>query len=212
VYRAEQALPQHNENVFGTIEQTQKWLDNVLAQRWFRARWNLRGGVEVRSGRGGAASSRGGYIFVGRQARNPGTVLHELAHEIIRRDTKGGLAGNASHGPEFAAVLLYLIRQVMGPEAAEKLQMHFRIQRVRYRQGASAVPEPRYHVTTEAEVAAVKSERAARPVGPNARANAADVIRRAIRAGEFGKPGSKTRSAANMVARTLGKAPIRGAQ
>lgn len=204
VYAAERCLPQHNVNVFGDVAQTQKFLDDVLAQRWFRVRWNLRGGVEVRPGRG-AASAAGGHINVGRRCRNPAVVLHELAHEIIRRDTRGGLAEHAAHGPAFAAVLAYLVRQVMGPEPAQALVAQFRAHRVRYRAGA--VPGPRYHVPTEADVAAVKRERATRPIGLGARAAAVDVIRRAVRAGEFGAAGTRTRAAANLVARTIERSP-----
>jgi putative metallohydrolase (TIGR04338 family) len=191
------ALPDFYTNVFGSVEQTQQWIDQVLAARWFRSRWQLAQVPVLRGGKG--ARSHHSSISLGTWARNPGVALHELAHQIITRCTPGG-RGMPSHGPQFAAVYLFLVAQVMGEDIARKLRASFVEHRVRHR-AAGAVPEPRYLVPAQRQPAAP-----ARPPTTGERARAAEVIRRGVKAGEFGAVGSRTRTAALAVARTLERA------
>lgn len=203
LYRAERCLPDHDRNVFGSIEATRDWLYNeVMTKIWFRHRWQLLGGVGVRVGRSyGTSYGRRGYVTFGRNGRNPATVLHELAHQILDRDTPNGHT-YAAHGPEFAAVFLFLIGQVLGSDIAQKLRLAFAEQGVKYRSAVKVVPQPRYQVATKTDRT---RQQAAKPVSPSSRLAAADVIRRLVKAGEFGKVGTKTRTHALAVARTLAK-------
>lgn len=202
LYTAQQCLPGYWTNEFGTVPQTQKWLNDVLAARWFRTRWRLHE-VEVRSGNG-AGVSYSTHIALGTVGRNPPIVLHELAHQIITRATPDGHR-LASHGPEFAAVFLFLVRQVIGADTAKELRASYTAHKVKYRTGAYAVPEPRYNIPSQAAVRERKRIAAAQPIQRSSRQVAVDVIRRAAQAGEFGPPGRKTRTAALATARTLEK-------
>jgi putative metallohydrolase (TIGR04338 family) len=198
LYKAEHVLLMYGENAFGSNTDTQRWVDRVLGERWFRSRWQLPT-LPVTPGRGGTATSWGGRITVGPTARNPGIVLHEIAHEIIRVTPRGPYA---SHGPEFASVLLFLVRQVMGPAQANELRLAFVRERVRHRAGW-VVPAPRYDVPTQSTVQAAARREAARPVTRAEALAADDVLRRLVRAGKFGPAGSATRNHALETARTL---------
>lgn len=112
----------------------QVWLERkVLARAWFRRRFGNRyPDVWLSSGGGGYAQRDS--IRVGRAARNPHVMLHELAHTLTWDIT--------SHGPEFAGVFLKLVRQVMGKEAADKLRASFKENNVKY--NYKQWPKPRY--------------------------------------------------------------------
>lgn len=201
VYSADREIPGTTINQLGTNANTQAWVNEVINSRWFRSRWRI--SILVEPGRGASATSWHERITVGPKARNPWVVLHEVAHEIIWQDTKDG-ASLAAHGPEFAAIHLFLVGQVMGAQCAQQLRDAYAKHKVKYRSGLWAVPESRYHVTTKAE----QRERALmrRPPLTDRNANqAAEVIRQAVRVGAFGVAGSKRRTAALLVARTLAK-------
>lgn len=132
VYRAETAAFPRHTNVFGTNAATQAWVDDLIAQRWFHARWPGLKGLVVAPGRGATASSWIGRITVGPLARNPAIVLHEVAHEITSR-APDEFSRVAAHGPEFAAMFLFLVRRVMGPEDADRLRAAFVAGRVKHR-------------------------------------------------------------------------------
>ena len=102
----------------------QVWLERkVLARAWFRRRFGNRyPTVWLSSGSGGYAQRDS--IRVGRQARNPHVMLHELAHTLVWDVT--------SHGPEFAGVYLKLVRRVMGKESADILRNSYKANRVKY--------------------------------------------------------------------------------
>lgn len=99
-------------------------------------------------------------------------------------------------------MLLFLVRQVMGRDMAEKLRQSFVKHRVKHR-AAGVVPGAEFHVPTLTEIRTKKRAAATRPVTAGERTSAANAIRRAVRAGEFGAPGTKTRAAALAVARTI---------
>lgn len=201
VYKAERCLAGFGENEFGSLPNTQKWVDDVLAERWFRSRWNLRGGIRCVAGQGGAAASYGGWITFGLRARNQAVALHEIAHEIIKRDTVNGRSA-AGHGSEFCAVLLYLVKQVAGAAEAAKLRASFIEHRVKHR-AAGAVPAPRYTVVTQAEQREDRRRRGTRFVSSMEAESAAATVRQLVKQGTFGAAGSKQRAAALAVARRL---------
>lgn len=104
----------------------QAWVDDVLDRRAIRSRWGVRKvTVELTHGRGGAYATGYGVIRASRPARNDYVMLHEIAHTL----TTG--KGYAPHGPEFAGVLLFLVKTVMGREAHAALLASMRKHKVR---------------------------------------------------------------------------------
>jgi putative metallohydrolase (TIGR04338 family) len=102
---------------FGDLESVQRYVDAVLALDWVRLAPNGLRPVRVRA-RAGATKAE--YEFAtatiavpphrvgGRWAMRELVVLHELAHH---------LSGAGDHGPAFAALLVELIHELVGPEA-----------------------------------------------------------------------------------------------
>lgn len=177
-----------------TVPEVQAYVNAILGSRWFKARWGVRS-IPVLDGRGRrSACAEGSRIKMPLWARNEMVTLHEVAHVL----TPGKYA---DHGPEFAGVLLALIRQFMGPEAAASLRESFRGHRVK--SNTAAVPSPRYRV--ESRTAREKAVRAvaARPPSPMRASEAAEAIRKAARNGWFGPAGSKPRQHALATARAL---------
>lgn len=204
-YAAESHLPDRWTNIFGSNADAQAWVDNILADRWFRQRWQHPRRLHVATGRNLNGRSFGGTVTLSPAGRNPVVALHEIAHEVVGADYRVPDA-RASHGPEFCATFLFLVEHYIGKEAAGLLREGFRVNKVRYRVPAGLVPRsPRYEVPTEAEAAAVKREAAARPLTTAERQRAVEVLRRAVRNGEFGPAGSRTRTAALATARRLEK-------
>lgn len=103
------------------------WLETkVLSRAWFRRRWGNRT-IRVELGKGGGLA-QGSTIRLGVGARNEWVFLHEVAH-VLTPD---------KHGPQFAAVYVYLVGQVLGKEAAATLKAHFKAKGVKTK--PSAVP------------------------------------------------------------------------
>lgn len=130
VYRAEWATLPGGVNLFGTNRAAQSWVDDLVGQPWFTARWPGLAGLVVRTGRGANGSSGFGLITLGPRARNPATALHEVAHEIVSRSPGGGSI-YADHGPEWAGVFLFLVGRVMDAALADRLRAAFDAGRVR---------------------------------------------------------------------------------
>lgn len=109
-----------------TVAELQAYVDGLLGTRWFRARWGRWGRIVVTAGRGRRSACAHGQheIRIPRWARSELVVLHEVAHCLTD-------ARAAAHGPEFAGVMLALVRQFMGPGAAASLRSSFRSHRVR---------------------------------------------------------------------------------
>lgn len=118
----------------------QAWVDGVLDRRAIRSRWGVvRVRVELTHGRGAHAVGSG-LIRASRAGRNEYVLLHEIAHTLTY--------GHAGHGPEFAGVLLFLVKTVMGRDAHAALLASMRQHRVRRSTAGipkvrSDVPEPR---------------------------------------------------------------------
>lgn len=129
----------------------QAWVDDVLDRRAIRSRWGVRKvRVELTHGRG--AHAEGSHtIRASRMGRNEYVMLHEIAHTLTH--------GYAGHGPEYAGVLLFLVKTVMGREAHAALLASMRKYKVRRSNAAipkvrSDVPEPRAKRERKAKAAA----------------------------------------------------------
>ena len=119
-----------------TVEKLQAYVDDVSAGDWFRARWGRRS-FEVRPGHGHrrATADRNGVLQLPRWARSEVVVLHEMAHCLTPTDL-------AAHGPEYAGVLLALVRRAVDPSRAQALEDAFARHRVRWTLVAVPVPVP----------------------------------------------------------------------
>lgn len=118
-----------------TVERMQAWVDGLVATEWFLARWGERS-FEVRPGFGHrrATADQNGVLQMPKWARTELVLLHEVAHCVTPIVL-------ASHGPEYAGVLLALARRAMGPGTAQLLEDAFVRERVRW--SLAAVPEVR---------------------------------------------------------------------
>lgn len=104
-------------------DQLQHWAEtNIFNKAWFRRRWG-NPTIQIRLGKGGGLARAGGIITLGVGARNEWVVCHEIAHQLT--------ASDPGHGPAFAAIYHYLIKQVIGAEQAKTLKANFRAKRVR---------------------------------------------------------------------------------
>ena len=115
-----------------TVPTLQAYVDELVGADWFLARWGQRA-FEVRPGFGHrrATADEHGVLQMPRWARSELVLLHEVAHCLTPRTV-------ASHGPEYAGVLLALTRRAMSPATAQSLEDAFARQRVRWT--LSAVP------------------------------------------------------------------------
>ena len=115
-----------------TVAKMQAYVDEIAGAQWFLARWGERA-FEVRPGFGHrrATADEHGVLQMPKWARSELVLLHEMAHCLTPRSV-------ASHGPEYAGVLLALSRRAMSPGTAQSLEDAFARQRVRWT--LSAVP------------------------------------------------------------------------
>ena len=119
-----------------TVGRMQAWVDGLVATEWFVARWGERS-IEVRPGFGhrrATADAVNGVLQMPKWARSELVMLHEIAHCLTPLTL-------ASHGPEYAGVLLALARRGIGPGTAQLLEDAFARERVRWT--LAAVPEGR---------------------------------------------------------------------
>ena len=109
-----------------TVERMQAWVDALVATDWFVARWGTRC-FEVRPGFGHrrATADANGVLQMPKWARSELVLLHEVAHCLTPVTL-------ASHGPEYAGILLALARRGMGPGTAQRLEDAFDRERVRW--------------------------------------------------------------------------------
>jgi len=117
-----------------TVPILQAYADSLVQFDWFRARWPDRA-FEIRPGYGHrrATATVDGVLQMPKWARSELVVLHEVAHCVTPW-------AYASHGPEYAGVLLCLVRRAMGPAPAQALEDAFDRQRVRC--NSAAIPAP----------------------------------------------------------------------
>jgi len=122
VYRAERILQDHKSSMKPmTIPECQKFVNRVLARQSIIKTYGKRY-IAVERGKGGGRAS-GRVITLGVWARQPVVILHEIAHHLAGLD--------AEHGPQFTAVMLKLVRSVLGKEAHEKLLGSYAYHRVK---------------------------------------------------------------------------------
>jgi putative metallohydrolase (TIGR04338 family) len=98
-----------------SIKECQKFVNRVVARKSITKVYGKRI-ITVEAGRGGGRAFhdwRGRVISLGRWARQPIVLLHEISHHLAPY--------HVSHGPEFVEIMLKLTRQVLGKEAEEKL-------------------------------------------------------------------------------------------
>lgn len=112
--------------IYPSVASTQDYVDTLLAAAWFRRRWGFRRiPVEHSKGRGSVAWDYGTIAISCEHRRSEAVILHEIAHRLTSRTA-------AHHGPEFAGILLTLVKHVMGAEHAAALRASFREHKVRY--------------------------------------------------------------------------------
>jgi hypothetical protein len=195
VYDSEDVIDKTT-TVFKNVAEMQEFVDSILQARWFQSRWG-RTRITVKDGRG-RRNACGGYgvIKMPLWSRSRTVILHEVAHCLTPNHY-------AAHGPEFAGVFLFLVRQVMGAEAGAKLLESYRTKpRVRYNFNAVPKAGSRTVVTKTQREAAARAQRN-RPVFPVDRRHAADIIQRAVKMNVFGPAGRKPRAHALETARQL---------
>ncbi|EKF25819.1 hypothetical protein C731_0159 [Mycolicibacterium hassiacum DSM 44199] len=117
---------------FGSREDVQRYVDDVLALPGVRARWPDAGPLNVRGRRGERAAhyeltDAGAVIAVpdasARWALRELVVLHEIAHHLCDAEPP--------HGPEFVATFCELAATVMGPEVGHVLRVVYAKEGVR---------------------------------------------------------------------------------
>lgn len=199
-YDAESAIQTGADPKLRNLADMQAFIDKVTEARWFQSRWG-RISVEVRAGqRHTRAVSYGRVLHIPLWAREEEILLHELAHTLTSHRVGSHIV--SWHGPEFAGVLLFLVKNVMGLDAWEKLRKSFKEHRVRFN-NKCIPPAKSYSVRTKTQVAAAARARSNRPVSLSEIVAATDVLRRAARQGAFGETGRKPRTHALSTARAL---------
>jgi putative metallohydrolase (TIGR04338 family) len=178
----------------GTLSECQAYVDALCNARWFQSRWGKRS-IEVRQKtHGNATGYFNGHICMPPWARTPYVVLHEVAHVLCP-------PSYANHGPEYAALLLFLVKQHLGEEAGRLLRESFSANKVSYRTGVKSIPSASRPVVTKQQVQEKKRTEANRPVSPREAQQVADTLRRMARLGHLGESGGKLRTYALMIAR-----------
>jgi putative metallohydrolase (TIGR04338 family) len=116
-----------------TVARMQAYVDELLTAEWFVTRWGRRA-VEVRPGFGHrrATADEHGVLQMPKWARTELVLLHEVAHCLTPLTV-------ASHGPEYAGVLVALARRAMSPGTAQALEDAFARHRVKWTMAAVPV-------------------------------------------------------------------------
>lgn len=109
---------------------TRAYVGRVTASKFWQEEFGH--GVVVCDGRArtSAAAIGGHTITLPRWSRVPIIILHELAHIAIYRKQRYGVA---SHGREFAAMYLRLVRRFLGVETHDQLKAAFTANKVRFK-------------------------------------------------------------------------------
>lgn len=188
-----------------SIHDCQSYLNVICDQYWFRQRFGSRE-IFIQSGRGGGKAFGSRKITLGTWARNEAIILHELAHCLAPHGVK--------HGAEFAGVFLFLVKNAFGADCAKQLRESYKTHRVRYNN--SAIPSINKNCLTKnqksvAQKKKVRGERqlqkwlSEKPILLEEQQDLIRLLTRAINAGQFGEPRSKTRASAQKVIRDVKK-------
>jgi len=116
-----------------TDEAAQAFIDETLSNPAIRATFGRSACAKVSvyyGGRGASAAYTSGRIRLGTETRSKAIALHELAHIIAGRFFGWELI--EAHGPQFAAVQLYLVRVMLGDAAADNLRASYELYGVRF--------------------------------------------------------------------------------
>jgi len=130
VYKAERRTFDWGQTV--PDELLQATVDDVLDRHSVRSRFGSRR-INVERGRGGGAAWGKSRITLGVQARNEWVICHEIAHCL-------NPVSCTSHGPEFVGVYLFLVKTIIGAEAAARLRAALRETGAKWNN--KAVPKP----------------------------------------------------------------------
>jgi putative metallohydrolase (TIGR04338 family) len=140
--RLEMAMVSRNAGVeLRSVAQLQRYVDKVLARKRVAAKYPrpVRRGILVKDGRGRRAACGGyGSVSLPLWARTEQVVLHEVAHCLV--------GGGQNHNWQFAECALFLVREVMGVEAADILKASYRQHNVAFtapREKRAVSPERR---------------------------------------------------------------------
>lgn len=116
-----------------TVGEIEKFTKAVWEHQWFGDTFpkaTIWGSPEVSDGRGrrcGGATSIG--ISMPKFTRTKWYVIHEISHTVVLRQHGSSVA---SHGWEYCAVYLKLVRRILGVEAHDALKGSFKQHKVRY--------------------------------------------------------------------------------
>lgn len=116
-----------------TAADAQAYIDAALANPAVRERFGRSACRKVEVYYGGRGATGGARIRLGTETRSKWVALHELAHTITGRyfeDPRYRVI--EVHGAQFAAVYLFLVRAVMGDEAANNLRAAFELYGVKF--------------------------------------------------------------------------------
>jgi putative metallohydrolase (TIGR04338 family) len=189
-----------------SIHECQLYLNVICEQYWFRQRFGTRQ-IYIESGRGGGKAYGGRRITLGTWARNEAIILHELAHCLAPYKTK--------HGPEFAGIFLFLVKNAFGNELAKQLRESYKTHKVRHNN--KALPPIDKSCLTRNQIAAAakkqkraeaqrKKEFAQKPLHREEQIALINFLNRAIQSTQLGPVKSKARAEAQKTVRDLKKA------
>jgi putative metallohydrolase (TIGR04338 family) len=184
------------------IHDCQDYVNLILNQQWFRARFGERR-ILVEVGRNGGMAYGSTKITLGVWARQPAIILHEIAHCVAPAQSR--------HGADFAGIYLFLIKQVYGAEAANALRNCYKEARVKT--SNKALPKPVKVLTTKQKIALAKKQsreadrrkklQDTKPLDLMEKAQLDKLLRRAVAANQLGEAGSIKRRQALAIARTI---------
>lgn len=120
----------HKGKQFGAIEELVAYVNELLASEWWRQRFPHVDHCDIIETNCGHAWARCAFNQIGfpkndTYFRTEKTVLHELAHIVVKNPQPG-------HGPLFARVYLDLVAHRLGAEWAEELERQYKRHKVRY--------------------------------------------------------------------------------
>lgn len=123
----------HRFEHFATYKECERYVNKTLKRKRVAAKYRAdfnhykfnRGIAVTHGGRNGWAHSHGGYITLSPLARNTAMLLHETAHELLPR--------HVTHGWQYAAAMLFLVRAVLGKDEERALKAEYRKHKVKYR-------------------------------------------------------------------------------
>jgi putative metallohydrolase (TIGR04338 family) len=159
MYTAEHVLDQFAKPL-REVSDVEKYVTRVLARQSILRRYpKLNPDVKVKDGRGTRrALAYGSHaISIPLWARNEGIVLHELAHTIAARHYRPYEI--ASHGWQFAAIFLDLVKSMMGSAAHDALRAAFKTHKVRYTEPRRRDLTPEQKDALRARLAAMRASK-----------------------------------------------------